>query len=196
MSFPTDSRGLQLRRVVGARFLQSQERKAQIAQNEISYSWDILIEKFANHLMTGTQYRGGEHPVREQEKAFRFMAQEPRTRRRMLAVSLHETLKNSLTRTPLAARVMTSNNEKFPYYVFLFLHRKPDLTDDEYRNMRIHLLSDYCQVAKLVYPKAKDIIGLASEAGLPDRRSEDLIYLNADTGPRKIKGWRKRNKML
>ena len=160
-------------------FVNSPERKAQIAHDEISYSWDNLIEKFAHHLMTGTQYFGSEHPLREQEIAFRFMAREPRTRRRMLAISLHEVVDKSRTAKSFSARVMTSEDERFPYYVFLFMHRKPDLTDDEYRNMRIHLLSDYCSVAKLVHPKAKDIIGIASEAGLPDRRSEDLIYLNA-----------------
>jgi hypothetical protein len=160
-------------------FVNSPERKAQIAHDQISYSWDKMIEKFVHHLMTGTQYFGSGHPVEEQEVAFRFMAREPRTRRRMLAISLHEVLEKSLTAKFFSARAMTSEDERFPYYVFLFMHRKPDLTDDEYRNMRIHLLSDYCAVAKLVYPKAKDIIGIASEAGLPDRRSEDLIYLDA-----------------
>jgi hypothetical protein len=160
-------------------FVSSPERKAQIEHDRISYSWDNLIEKFAHHLMTGAQYFGSGHPVEEQEVAFRFMAREPRTRRRMLAISLHEVLKQSLTAEFFSARVMTSEDERFPCYVFLFMHRKSGQTDDEYRNMRIHLLSDYCEVAKLVYPKAKDIIGIASEAGLPDRRSEDFIYLNA-----------------
>ena len=148
-------------------FVNSPERKAQIAHDEISYLWDRLIEKFAHRLMTGTQYFGSGHPVQEQEVAFRFMAREPRTRRRMLAISLHEVLDKSRTAHFVSARLMPSEDGK------------SDLTDDEYRNMRIHLLSDYCEVTKLVHPKAKDIIGIASEAGLPQRRSEDLIYLDA-----------------
>jgi len=67
----------------------------------------------------------------------------------------------------------------FPHYVFLFLKRKPGLTDEEYRNIRMHLLSDYCHVTKLKYPQAMDIVGIASEAGLPSRRSEDFMYLDA-----------------
>jgi hypothetical protein len=130
---------------------------------------------FAHHLMTGTQYFGSEHPLREQEVAFRFMAREPRTRRRMLAISLHEVVDKSRTAKSFSARVMTSEDERFPYYVFLFMHRKPDLTDDEYRNMRIHLLSDYCSVAKLEHPKAKDIIGIASEAGLRAKGKQDAL---------------------
>ena len=160
-------------------FANSPERKAQIAHNAISYAWDQLIEKFAHHLMTGTQYFGSGHPVHEQEVAFRFMAREPRTRRRMLAISLHEVLDKSRTAKYFSARVMQPDGGDFPHYVFLFMHRAPALKDDEYRNMRMHLLSDYCAVTKLVYPEAKDIIGLASEAGLAGRRSEDLIYLNA-----------------
>lgn len=161
------------------KFVNSPERKTQIAHDEISYSWDNLIEKFAHHLMTGTQYFGSGHPIQKQEVAFRFMAREPRTRRRMLAISLHEVVDNSRTAKFFSARVMTSEDDRFPYYVFLFMHREPDQTDDEYRNLRIHLLSDYCEVTKVVHPKAKDIIGIASEAGLQPRRSEDLIYLNA-----------------
>jgi hypothetical protein len=70
-------------------------------------------------------------------------------------------------------------NPGFPYYVFLFLKRKPGLTDEEYRGVRKNLLSDYCHVTKLTHPQATDIIGIASEAGLPPRRSEDLMYLDA-----------------
>ena len=42
----------------------------------------------------------------------------------------------------------------------------------------MNLLQSYCQVTKLKFPEATEIIGIASEAGLPSLRSEDLIYLN------------------
>jgi hypothetical protein len=66
-----------------------------------------------------------------------------------------------------------------PHYVFLLLKHQPDMTDEEYRSLRSRLLSDYCDVAKLRYPQAKDIVGIASEAGPQSHRSEDFAYLDA-----------------
>ncbi len=40
-------------------------------------------------------------------------------------------------------------------------------------------MSNYCRVTKLRFPEAVHIIGIASEAGFPPQRSEDLIYLDA-----------------
>lgn len=161
-------------------FTKSPERIAQIEADRISYAWDELIEKFAFHLMTGTQYFNG-GSLRQQEVAFRFLAREPRTRRRMLATSLHEVLARSVHNAgPLEARVMEPElPATSPHYVFLLLKRKEGLTDEEYRNIRIRVLSDYCRVTKLKFPNATDIVGLATEGGLDERRSEDLIY--ADT---------------
>ena len=79
------------------RFIGSPERGAQVEENQISYFWDKLIENFAFHAMTGTQYFSSGQPLKEQEPVFRLMAREPRTRRRMLAVSIHEVLKRSVT---------------------------------------------------------------------------------------------------
>lgn len=161
-------------------FTRSPERQAQIESNHISYTWDSLIEKFAFHAMTGTQYFTTGRALSEQETMFRFLAREPRTRRRLLAISLHEVLERSIhSRAPWDARVMEPSNVGDPHYVFLFVKRQPDLSDAEYRNLRMNLLSDYCHVTKLRFPQAIHIIGIASEAGIVPRRSEDCLYLNA-----------------
>ncbi len=161
-------------------FVRSPERQAQIEADRISYSWDKLIEKFAFYAMSGTQYFTSGQPLREQEVVFRFLAREPRTRRRMLAISLHEVLKRSIhSSAPFDVRVHCPTDPGFPHYVFLFLKRKPGLTDNEYRKFRVNLLSNYCFVAKLKFPAATVIIGIASEAGLTHERSEDFIYMDA-----------------
>jgi hypothetical protein len=161
-------------------FVRSPERQAQIEYDRVSYSWDKLIEKFAFHAMTGTQYFATGQPLREQEVVFRFLAREPRTRRRLLAASLYEVLERSIhSDRLLEARVCMPAGAGFPYYVFLFLRREPGLTDEEYRNERANLLHDYCLVTKLKFPSATYIIGIASEAGLPPQRSEDFGYMDA-----------------
>lgn len=102
-------------------FVRSPERQAQIKYDRISYSWDTLIEKFAFHAMTGTQYFTTGQPLREQEAVFRFLAREPRTRRRMLTASLHEVLERSIhSDRVLEARVIKPIDAGFPNYVFLF----------------------------------------------------------------------------
>ena len=77
------------------------------------------------------------------------------------------------------ARVLQPSDPRSPTYVFLFLKRTSGVTDGEYRNVRMNLLANYCQVATLAFPKATNIIGIASETGLPPQGSEDFSYLNA-----------------
>ena len=65
-----------------------------------------------------------------------------------------------------------------PHYVFLFLKRREDLSDTEYRKIRLQLLLDYCHVVKIKYQNVRHIVGFASEAGDEELRSEDLIYID------------------
>lgn len=160
-------------------FTHSPERRAQIESDRTSYSWDRLIEKFAFHAMTGTEYFTSGGPLNEQEKIFRFLAREPRTRRRLLAISLHEVLERSTrSNSPWDARLLSPSRSGDPYYLFLFVKQRPDLSEEEYRRVRVELLRSYCHIVKLKHPQATDIIGIASEAGDVERRSEDLYYLN------------------
>jgi hypothetical protein len=162
------------------RFLNSPERRAQLKADEISYAWDDLIEKFLHHAMTGTQYIGGERPLHEQETIFRALAREPRTRRRMLARSIHEVIGRSVNSgSALDARVIVASRPDDPYYVFLCYRRPPNSSDDEYRQTRGQLLTAYCQVTKVDHKDATIIIGIATESGLGDDRSEDMIHLDA-----------------
>jgi uncharacterized protein YchJ len=152
---------------------------AQIEFDRISYAWDELIETFAFHAMTGTQYFTIDRPFREQEIMYRFMAREPRIRRRMLARSLGEVLiRSTKSFSPWDARVIASLSADNPYYVFIFLKRKPTESDEDYRKKRISLLSDYCYVIKLKWPNAQYIVGIAMEDGSEERRSQDLILMD------------------
>lgn len=161
-------------------FSRSGQRQAQIESDKVSYAWDSLIERFVLNAMSGTQYLTTGGPLSEQETMFRFLARERRTRRRMLANSLLEVLKRSVHSPSFwDARVIAPSRAGDPYYVFLFLKRREGDSDAEYRRIRGQLLSAYCRVVKLDHAEATDIVGIASEAGYVQRRSEDLLYLNA-----------------
>jgi hypothetical protein len=159
-------------------FIKSPERQSQIDANIISYSWDALIEKFSFHIMNDTQYIRDPLGARNQEKTVRFLAREPRTRRRMLARSLIE-LMEKYPKSYKSTRVMVPSKPGDPYYVFLLIPHFDSIPQSEYREARSKLLEAYCMVTKLTFPAATDIVGIATESGTDEYRSEDALYLDA-----------------
>ena len=161
------------------KFLSSDERKAQVRANEVSYSWDLLTEKFLHHLMSGTQYTSTHPGINVQEKSFRWLARENRTRRRMLAESLHELL----GKTPInyrASRLIQPSRPGDPYFLFLLLPRYPSIEEKDYRRVRGQMLQEYCMVVKLHHPDAQNVIGIATETlNDSENRSEDFIHFDA-----------------
>ena len=160
-------------------FTRSSQRQHQVRANEVSYFWDMLIERFNKHILGGTQYYSTHPDVEQAEQVMRHLARESRTRRRMLArslLSIVETTPSSMRRT----RVIQPSGEGDPYYVFLLLPQFEKQPDDEYRIMRQHFLMACCMVTKLVYPDAQDIIGIATETGsvMNEHRSEDALYFD------------------
>jgi hypothetical protein len=65
-------------------FCKSPQRLEQLKQNEISYAWDNLIERFCNHALNATKYFTNHLELSDTEKGLRFMAREPRTKRRLI----------------------------------------------------------------------------------------------------------------
>jgi hypothetical protein len=174
---PADAAGIGIGEENWAHFDSNPQRKAQLAADRISYSWDMLIEKLSKHILGGTLYYAEDHRPSYHEQGVRLLAREPRTRRRFLARLLNELV----TKTPRGqrrTRVVLSGNPAEPCYVFLAFPPRADATEDEYRAVRRELLQAYCMVAKLVNPHALDIVGIATDPGSGTRRSEDLIYLD------------------
>ncbi|MBI3476936.1 MAG: SEC-C domain-containing protein [Acidobacteria bacterium] len=161
------------------RFLVSPERAAQLEADKVSYFWDGLIEKFSHHVMQGTQYEASPAGVSEQERIFRFMAKEPRTRRRMLSNALLE--KVAITpRDHWGVRLILPSNPGDPHYVFLAFPHYSSVPEHENRTARRQLLSDYCMVTKLEHRGAEHIVGIATEVGLDGSpHTEDALYYDA-----------------
>jgi hypothetical protein len=159
-------------------FIKSPQRESRIEANRVSYSWDALIETFNKHILEDTQYHAFPRGVKEQDKGVKFLARESRTRRRMLARSIHELLEKTQS-TKQGVRVMAPSRAGDPYYVFLLFPKSDGQNENEYREMRNVVLESYCLVTKYKFPDAEDIIGIGTESGWDDIRSEDLIYLDA-----------------
>lgn len=108
----------------------------------------------------------------------RFMAAEPRLRRRSLAEALLEAIKTtSADQRRLQVIPRQLGNE--PMYVFLLLPWRDDKPEDENRDVRRGLLEACLYVARMKYPNAPDVIGIATESGTDrSRRSEDALYFD------------------
>lgn len=160
-------------------FCRSPQRLAQIEANCVSYAWDALIEKFSHHAVTGTQHFAIPRTVVGTEEVLRFMAAEPRTRRRLLAgaiLDMLETTPTHLRRT----RLLLPSRPGDPFYVFLLLPKATEWSAQEYREQRLMFLTACCQITKLMYPDALDIVGIATNTGNDERhRSEDAVYIDA-----------------
>jgi len=155
------------------------QRLAQVAANEISYSWDALVEQFSHHILEGTQYYSTSREFEDGEKILRFMAGENRMRRRMLMHLFYDLFRKTTPDKIRSARIVQPDTIDDPYYVFLLLRKPTDFTYEKYREFRRNMLEVYCRATKVIYPEALDIVGIATEPGVDELRSEDALYLNA-----------------
>ena len=156
-------------------FQKAPERIAQLDADKVSYAWDKLIERFNFYAMRGEQYFVTDGGIKDTEKVLRFMAREPRWKRRYLAKSLLDMLHT----TPVhkrRLRVLPPVDTGDPHYLFLLLPTLHARTHAEYRSVRRRFLESCCAVAKLEYPEAVAIVGIATERGIDiSSRSEDAM---------------------
>ena len=176
-SVPDDADGIFIDEGHWSDFCSHPLRRTQIAANRISYAWDSLIEKFARHAFAGTQYFTSGSGLQDTEKVLRFMAREPRTRRRSLATALYQLIRKTPDRNIRGTRVIKPSYPGDPFYVFLLLPDPPYIDYDRYREVRRALLEALCMSVKLRFPEAIDIVGIATETGLREVTSEDSAFL-------------------
>lgn len=156
---------------------QHPQRLAQRQADAISYGWDRLIERFNRNILNDTQYETTGRGVAHSERIVRFLAREPRTRRRFLA-SLFLDLYSKLGTQAWKVRVLEPSGPRDPYYIFMIMRYPDGISYEKYRQMRRCYLEAYSHVLKVVYPEAQDIVGIAT--GPPENEnSEDLLYLDA-----------------
>lgn len=157
----------------------SEERRAQLEHDQVSYVWDRLIEQFARHALAGTQYFTTEPPLESSEIVLRFMAGEPRLRRRFLGEVLLDAIETTHA-DQRRLRVIPSQRPEEPTYVFLLLPWLNQKPEDENRAVRRHSLQACIYVARMKHGYALDIVGIATESGVDEeRRSEDALYFDA-----------------
>jgi hypothetical protein len=108
------------------------------------------------------------------------MAREPRWKRSGYSRVFADMLKTTAANKPRQV-FLTPPTKDDPYYLLVLFPNPniPSVSYDHYREKRRFYLEACCKIARLEYPDAKDIIGIATEPGLNnDGRSEDAAYLD------------------
>lgn len=162
-------------------YLRSRQRTAKVQADEISYEWDQLIERFSHHALQGTQYYEPPGGITDTEVILRWLAREPRVRRRMLARKLVDCV---LTTPPHLRRtaVILPSSAGDPFYVFLMIPWNGAASARVNRELRMSVLIAACEVVRWKFPEAVDVVGVASESGNDSsRRTEDAIYCDFRT---------------
>ena len=158
-------------------WLPSAARASKIAADEVSYCWDRLIEKFSYHVQTATQDYASPGGISVHEVIVRWMAKEPRVRRRMLSRALVGMIHSDKPDT-LHRKLILPSQPGDPYWVLCAFPQPSFISPAQYREGRRAVLDSLCRAAKHAQPQALDIAGIAIGPNLA-MMSEDLVHLDA-----------------
>jgi len=163
-------------------FVKTEPYQRRKTENEISYTWDRLLQKTGRNALNGTL--GGDGGVFQGKSAVYEMAKEPRVARRALSEMIANSIRNFPANAKGIVRSLSFLPSFFPEsgYVFLQLrHDNPGDYDTEYRPLRRKILEFACGAAKLKFPCLKKVIGIAIDAPKYSRtNSEDFILLGCE----------------
>jgi hypothetical protein len=160
------------------RYSQSDQRKTQLAEDRVSYLWDKLIEEHSRHILEKTQYFRTGSTIGEAEILLRWLAREPRLRRRLLSIALGSFVKSAPT-NQRATRYLIPTHAGEAYYVFLTLPTDACNEYSSYRAMRRTMLEIASVNLRQHYPDARHVVGLATEPGFENGgRSHDALYID------------------
>ncbi|MCD9125775.1 SEC-C metal-binding domain-containing protein [Luteimonas fraxinea] len=151
---------------------ESEEFREEKELSQVSYYWDELLQRIANHIILGDAI--GSHSVVDHEKVLRLFAAENRASRTILGWNTYE---KYLQVPPdmRSARVVLSPSDKEKAFIFLFFPRGEDQNYEEYRNERQSAATAYAHTLKLISPEFRYICVIATEPQSSIGRSEDFM---------------------
>ena len=158
-------------------FIKNPQYVAKKHADQISYTWDRLIE----HLTERGEAGFGDSKSREisqLEPALRVLAAESRLARRHLSDQLLDALSKEIDPGHRFLRLGYSKQSSDTAYVFLVLPCPKFIESQEkYRESRRAMLLACCKVARLRAKLASRIIGIATEPAGTRNATEDLVLL-------------------
>jgi len=155
---------------------QHPQRVNQLKANKVSDFWDWLIDEFGDCNLAGTQGYVT-HPIHETEIAIRFLAGENRTSRRALSEAFLSVITTPSSRP--VTHIVSSPTQPGVYYILMALPRHGNYSEEDYTAACRRRLRCFSMVTKLKCPNAEHIVGIATEAGLPENESYAFVYHDA-----------------
>ena len=147
--------------------------------DKISYLIDNLIEHVSRSATDRTLIAGNEFPVRDYERALRVLAAENRLTRRHLARAILDLLSSSRASGRPKSRCVVSAEKSGTGYCLLVCPCPQGRDYEQHRRWRSGVLAAYCKALKSRFPDLQHIVGYATEPVDGERRSEDLVYVDA-----------------
>jgi hypothetical protein len=162
--------------------LRRPEMKAKLNADRESYLWDAMIEEISRNTIAGTLEFTNHPGLANQERMLRFLAREPRVRRRMLGRALLEKIMDKPPPGLFSFRIHEPSGLGDPYYVFVIGSPLDGVVPNGpewlvYRENRRSVLLAYCMVVMRHYAAAERVIGIATEAGIEHGRSHDVLQI-------------------
>ena len=166
-------------------FIKSESYSNKKQADEISYTWDYLLQKTFQNALNGTLL--GETDVFNKPSPLKEMAKEPRFQRRILSDAMISSITRARDKLQRGENVERHFSVYVSYYedkAYVFLQLACNENWDyetEYRNIRRYLLDIACGVTKIKYPHLKMIVGIAIDAPNFSKntpKSEDFMLFN------------------
>ena len=145
--------------------------------NEISYTWDDLIEFHSHHIMheSAVSY-SHENSSNSHERVMRIMASENRITRRVLGEAFH--VANDVKQKGLRFTRTVLSQVKGRAYVFMSIPKPENYSFEDYLERRRSDLLLYVDGCKLEFEKLSEIIGIVFEPGQRVLNSIDFLYVD------------------
>jgi hypothetical protein len=158
-------------------FAQSAERASRRGENASSYLIDRLIERTSQHAYAGTEHSASTPGIAGAAKILRFLAREPRTRRRGLGRAVDDLFRGTAEDDFAAVRIIHPSLPSEPHYVLLLVSPTHSaMSYDEYQDMRRWMLGEHCRAVRYLFPDATDVVGIATDLSASGGSSEVVAY--------------------
>lgn len=159
-----------------ADFVSSGLHKDRESQNETSYVWDELIERFSRGILDGSSPAYELTEFSQQELAVRAMARESRLQRRGLTEALKGLL-NDPVQKDLMARTCDRRDDGFATFIFVTIRPADEECKEDYMHRRHAICVAYMLEAKRkLAPNGEVVVITMEPLAFKNFRSEHVFY--------------------
>lgn len=161
-----------------ADILQREDYQSYVEENRISYFWDYLIVNHISCVLRGTLVAGSAGTFTENEEILRFLASEPRVRRRMLASAFLDLIQQARQRgDEISSRAVRLSGDTM--YVFQVTPRG-GRAEPERRAERQEFLHQYCFLTAWRHQDIKRVVGICTEGRDPQTDGYDVLFIETE----------------